>query len=280
VSRNRAVKSAKSFIALAIAWLHAPAFAAEIMPEFLRRQDAQVQALQERRPADTDVRFVVGNNLWQPGESHVAGANWLALVCDTTCSLQAAELRVRASASQSHNDDQPTPGQTLRFSRNNPGSGRVVAWLYRNQRHSWLSEREVTRYAFGPRQDSAGTMETTANGPGGARSDLVPMLYEGDGKDERARVYLQLRAFGLRQWLHGTLDDCEGAVAKPYLLWVGDLDGDGKADYIVDFLNSDGPVRLYLSSIAAGGRLVGLAGTFDGALRGGECDGGGWQVTR
>jgi hypothetical protein len=48
------------------------------------------------------------------------------------------------------------------------------------------------------------------------------------------------------------------------LIWAGDLDGDGKLDLYTDWFNEKGSVmtRLYLSSYASDGDIVGLAATF------------------
>lgn len=50
------------------------------------------------------------------------------------------------------------------------------------------------------------------------------------------------------------------------ILWAGDLDGDGKLDLLIDgadHYNVGARMRLYLSSYAPGGRLVGLAAVFE-----------------
>jgi hypothetical protein len=49
---------------------------------------------------------------------------------------------------------------------------------------------------------------------------------------------------------------------QDYLLWAGDLDGDGKPDLILNHGEPGIQVALYLSSLAKDGELVGLAGRF------------------
>jgi hypothetical protein len=49
---------------------------------------------------------------------------------------------------------------------------------------------------------------------------------------------------------------------RRFLVWAGDLDGDGKADLLVNFTSFWWHTTLFLSSLAKPGALVGRAGTF------------------
>jgi len=74
--------------------------------------------------------------------------------------------------------------------------------------------------------------------------------------------------------LYGRLGTRSGVFQpRQYLLWSGDLDRDGKPDFLISFIDADGPVHLYLSSIAKHGNLIRLAGIFDSPPFGGRCDG-------
>jgi hypothetical protein len=46
------------------------------------------------------------------------------------------------------------------------------------------------------------------------------------------------------------------------LLWAGDLDADGKPDFLVSFGMGSYNVALFLSSLAGPGEMVGEAGRF------------------
>ena len=230
------------------------------------------------RPVLADgVRFVVGNDLWQPGTRFTNGADWLALSCiGSACSLEPARLRVKAESWQGHYDDQATAGQKLNFSKAKPGAGKVIAWFHPDARHAWLKPGPVTTYASSAgrvkRPTSDGTLEVAIEIPGGKQATLVPLL------DREASVFrLQLRDPGRRQML-GELGRCSGAVAADYFLWAGDLDGDGGPDYLVSFVDDEGQVILYLASAADQGAqtIAGVAGAYDAPPYGGECDGDGW----
>ena len=67
---------------------------------------------------------------------------------------------------------------------------------------------------------------------------------------------LQLRSQGKRQTLE-QLWQCSTVGNTDYLLWAGDLDGDGRPDYLISYVDGYGEIVLYLSSEADAADLVG-----------------------
>jgi hypothetical protein len=223
------------------------------------------------------VRFVVGNDQWQPGTRYKSSADWLALNCTPSgCSLGPARLTVKAESWQGHYDDKPTRGQKLNLRKLKPGPGSVIAWFQLDARHPWLKPGAVTTYASSvgrsKRPPSEGTLEVAIDLPDGKSATLVPLF------DRENQVFqLQLREPDRRQIL-GQLAHCSREVANDFFLWAGDLDGDGRADYLISFVDDDGQVLLYLGGAADQGEygIAGIAGAYDSPPYGGECDGEGW----
>lgn len=226
-------------------------------------------------PASRNIMFVTGNDVWQPGKQYQAGSDWLALSCTATaCNFEPAMLAVRAESWQGHYDEHATPGQKLSFKKSGAAPGKVIAWVRIHAAHKWLTPGPVTTYASNvaplKRPASDGTLEVAVDLPSGKQATFVPLLDQA-----KKEFVLQLRAPGQRQLL-GQLGICSREVSTRYFLWAGDLDRDGRPDYLVSFVDADGRVILYLSSTAASSELVGVGGLYNAPPFGGECDGGGW----
>ncbi|HQS58290.1 MAG: hypothetical protein B7Y56_04995 [Gallionellales bacterium 35-53-114] len=234
------------------------------------------------------VQFVVGNGIWQPGKMYKSGNDWLGLVCDgSICTLSPATLDAQKESWQGHYDEKPTNGQHLLFKQASPG--KPVAWFRTTGAQPWLKQGSVPTYYAGgiykQMPDKIGTMEFFIEMPDGKKAMLVPMLVRKSLLEQLAHnkenaqisygaILLQLRTPEKRQLLPGVFGICTGEVTQNYLLWAGDLDGDGKPDFLVSYIDADGPVHLFLSGAAKRGQLVGFSGVFNSPPFGGECDGG------
>lgn len=233
-------------------------------------------------PLAQGIQFVVGNSIWQPGRQYANGTDWLALACTGQgCALVPASLHVSPESWQGHYDDQPTRGQKLTFKKIAPSNDKVLAWLRTTRAPSWLTAGTVPTYhsTAKPRKrpPTVGTLETLVTLPSGESATLVPMLLRAKaGSGNSSDFLLQLRSGDRRQFLAGQLGLCSREITTSYLLWAGDLDRDGRPDYLISFVDADGPIHLYLSGRARDDYLVGLGGTYDAPPHGGECDGMGW----
>ena len=220
-------------------------------------------------------QMVFGDAVWTADKSYKASKNWLALACDANgCTLEAARLTPVRAKWQGHYDDQPTWGVELRFSRPNKSARKPIAWLRKTSRLPWLKPGPVPTYASvvgGVRAAAGiGTMEIELKSPTGSVSRLVPLL-----RKDKGQFLLQLRSDNKRQMLI-ELGACEHEIDMSYLQWSGDMDGDGKTDYLIDSASSVGEPVLYVSSLANADELVGVAAVGIVTPFGGECDGGGW----
>lgn len=229
--------------------------------------------------------FVVGNEVWMPGWTFYDSRDWFALTCRAReCRLVPATLKVTPSSWRGHYDDRATSGQTLKFEKPGDAPGEAVAWIHRNTVQPWISAQRMDTYYVHGQTDVAqvdkNTFEiivrTADNMPRYLAPVLIPRTGEADDsspRDDRGHIFLQLKAGEEQQLFSEPLAACTGELQLDYLLWSGDLDRDGKPDYLIDYRDrAIGTVKFYLSGFAADEELVGLAGTAITDPLDGECD--------
>lgn len=234
--------------------------------------------------APNSLNFVYGDNVWIPGWTFNNSEEWLALNCtEQACQLVPAELRVTPASWQGHYDGAPTSGQRLEFRKSNDVPGTVVAWIRQNDDLPWLKPGQVGSYfAKGVTpvlQDKKNTYEIVIASSDETYERLAPVLLRSGGPEgERSpthrgdSIYLRLRARDVQQLLSEEMVACFGDLHLDYLLWAGDLDGDGSTDYLIDYTDSvTGTVKFYLSSYANPGQLVDVAGVGVTHPLDGEC---------
>jgi hypothetical protein len=218
-----------------------------------------------------------------PGREYRAGSGWWALACPARCELYPLNLGVTPKLHPAYDSD-PVPGQMLRFSPVPPVANILLAFKpLRLGAELKLRAGLVPTYFPGTlprlrRPNSPGTMEGEIGLPQGQTVRLVPTLVlphghlAGTSKNEpkgepvpEGALKLELHMDGRQQVLGSFNFGIESAIAlKPrdYVIWVGDLDGDGKPDFLLNFDFHGTNVALFLSSLAKEGEIVGEAGRF------------------
>lgn len=219
------------------------------------------------------VAFVPGDVAWLPGDRWRSGPGWLGLDCvELNCRLSPGRLAVVAGRGPGGE-----PGQQLSFTRASPArpGARVLAWFKADARLPWLAARPLPTYAADTaplkRPASPGTLEVAVGLPDGRAAALVPLYDKG-----RERFLLQLRLPGQRQMLE-ELGACSHAVPSDFLLWAGDLDGDGRPDFLISYIDGDGEVHLYLGAQAGPRQIVGLAGSYASPPASAACTDAEWR---
>lgn len=231
-----------------------------------------------------------------PGAGYRAGSGWWALSCDAsadampaTCHLMPTSLSISRGKHPVY-DGEPVPSQLLHWSplpeslsfagANTTGNTRLM-FLFKPLRSlaaMKLAAGPVTTYLHAnmkdyPKPPTPGTLEVRIPMGAGQFADIVPRtLPVGTREVQNTPMsevgypfdFLELRIGPKRQRISGLWMGCSTSALRPatdYLWWAGDLDGDGKLDFVLS-RDGDNHLVLYLSSQAKAGELVGEAGSF------------------
>lgn len=215
-----------------------------------------------------------------PGREYKEGSGWWALACPGRCELYPLSLKIKAEKHPVY-EGAPVPGQRLIFSPVSAISEALMIFKpLRPKQPLKLQAGPVPTYYPGllprlSRLGLPGTMEGEVALPNGQSARLVPVLLmpealkqndvRSDEQPDSRQLTLELHMDGRRQSLGDFSFGIDGTIAlKPadYLIWAGDLDGDGKPDFLVNLAFDGRDQILFLSTLAEGDELVGKAGQF------------------
>ncbi|KQZ41474.1 hypothetical protein ASD58_26250 [Duganella sp. Root1480D1] len=232
-------------------------------------------------PADTDGASDGALSMHLAGREYRSGAGWWALRCNDACELLPLSLTV-SSKDHAVYDAPPMRGQLLQFSPRLQVDGVIAVLkpfrapldklqLKAGPVASWVPGREC-KPKKGIRREGGHIMGGELVLPGGEKFLFVPRQEPLSKAAAQAGIapeyWLELQSGGKKQRIGEFEFDImwgEGSTLEPsaYIRWVGDLDNDGKADFIIDTGAITKKLTLYLSSLAGPGELVGMAGSFD-----------------
>jgi hypothetical protein len=203
------------------------------------------------------------------GANYASGDGWFVLACaNDACRIAATRMNAQSLPIQPHYDDaepaqfltwQPLPdGEPLLFFK--PHDARIT--FAPGPLRTWL--RPASNQPLPPAPPNVGSMATAIPLGGDASALLVPRISPSTNPDYPGdEVWIELRLGGKRQRLgvYRWYEDGIGVIgARDYLVWAGDLDGDGKLDLLMRWNDYDVDQTLFLSSLAKPGEIVGEAG--------------------
>ena len=233
-----------------------------------------------------------------PGRHFRAGSGWWSFACAKECTLSPATLSIRPGTHPDYGG-QDLPSQLLTWSplpyqlgqkklsredapaaaiERKPGDpvllamlkpigalatmrlteGTVPTWLHRGMK-DYPQPKPVR--GFTETAIDIGHGKTAI-----LRERLIrPAKAPAPGQETSNTLLIDLEIDGVRQTLGAYAFHMEPAgfiPPKQYLLWAGDLDGDGKVDLLVNLTGYFWNTTLFLSSLAQPGKLVGNGGSF------------------
>jgi hypothetical protein len=223
----------------------------------------------------------VDNKIHLPGREYRSGDGWWVLNCGRSCELISSRLSV-ASKPHPQYDGEPVSGQIMGF---NPPLTSSTTALFKPFRSpaTQINFRPGPVPTYAHRSNlsrvkrnikSKGTLEYEMAMADGTTVQFSPFVVlpakvagTSEGVDKNIPpTKLAITIAGKRQELGEFNFGISGQTSvKPeeYLVWAGDLDGDGKLDLIIEFDYHGTNRVLFLSTLAKEGELVGRAGSFN-----------------
>lgn len=282
MKESRLMLTLKRYLAMALLGLAAVGADADDRP-YINAYDNKSSGAMIVLPANAGYDAAGGDGVWLhlAGREYRSGSGWWALRCNETCELLPLSLTVTSKDHERY-DDTPMQGQVLQFSPRLPADGVIAVFkpfrapldklqLKAGPVAAWIPGREC-KPKKGIRHEGGHIMGGELILPGGEKFLFVPRQERPSKAALEAGMapefWLELQAGGKKQRIGEFEFDItwgEGSTLEPstYLRWAGDLDNDGKADFIIATGAVTTRLTLYLSSLAEPGEIVGMAGSFD-----------------
>jgi len=234
-----------------------------------------------------------------PGKHFKAGNGWWVFACKENCELSTAKMTV-ANSTHPEYDGPPIPSQLMKwsplpFQLNNEklyGSGEnalsperarkpfdpILLAMFKPTRE--LADRlhfsigRVTtwwHHGMPTLPKSNDDFSRTSIEIGHGKQAILAQRFTDVPKqpiqaEEQRQLLIELQIDGVRQTLASYtfhMEVGEFRSPKSYLMWIGDIDGDGKVDILINSTSYYWNTTMFLSSLAKKGELVGKAGNFN-----------------
>ncbi|MCH8617761.1 hypothetical protein [Undibacterium sp. TS12] len=226
-----------------------------------------------------------------PGKHFKSGDGWWVLACKDICQLSPATMSVKQSKHPDY-DGPPIPSQLMKWSpmpfqiddekryhierTREPSDPFLLAMLkpigsLADNLH--FSPGPVTTWWHqgmekGPKSNKDFSDTTIEIGQGKQAhllQRLVTLPKKPDESEAQKQLIIELQIDGTRQSLGEFvfhMGITERINPRSFLMWIGDIDGDGKVDLLINPTAYFWNTSMYLSSLAKNGQLVGNAGNF------------------
>lgn len=236
-------------------------------------------------PNSNKLIIASGNKTFYEGSKFSSSQHWLGLYCSNWhCKWIPAKLKVKQESiwvGEGKYDAgyEEVKGQLLTFETKEPQfTTGVVMWVLKKPNSpKWLQEATVKTYyatssLVSDDDNKNHTFEQQFKDDKGEIKKIVPQKLLTPSVDVAANeTFLQLVQGEKKQFFLSSLSieaerECQPAdvnTANNYLFWAGDMDHDGKTDYLINFSANGDNVHLYLSGVAKQDETVALTGVFD-----------------
>ena len=229
-----------------------------------------------------------------PGKHFKPGDGWWIFACKDICQLSPAKMSVQLSKHPDY-DAPPIPSQLMKWSpmpfqiddeKRYPATGytrmpsdpillAIVKPISTLADSLHFAPGPVTTWwHHGIKKDPKSNKDfsdTTIEIGQGKQAHLlqrfITLPKKSDENVAQRRLVIELQIDGTRQYLGDFVDNNIGGPtklvdARSFLMWIGDIDGDGKVDLLINQTTDYWYTTMFLSTLAKNGQLVGKAGTF------------------